>query len=94
MRYRGNRLVLAMAALFGCIVGAIAVPVAVGLFAIFNETSVNFLPFYEIAFNEGGLILTMQWAYWLVFLVAFLVLGMLAFLVRRSDRHGREHRVN
>lgn len=94
MRYQGNRLVLSMAVLFGCLVGAIAVLVAVGVFAIFSESSVNFLPFYSIVFNEGGLTLTMQWAYWLVFLVTFLSLGVLASLVRRSDRRSREQRVN
>lgn len=94
MRDQSSRLVLYTAVLFGCIVGAIAVLVTVGVFAIFSESSVNFLPFYSIVFDEGGLMLTMQWAYGLAFLVAFVVLGVLTFLVRRSDRHSREHRVN
>ena len=66
--------------------------VTVGVFAIFSESSVSFLPFYSIVFDKGGLILTMQWAYWLAFLVAFVVLGLLASLVRRSGRRVQQER--
>ena len=91
MNYQGNRLVLSVAVFFGCIIGAIAVLVTVGVFAIFSESSVNFLPFYSIVFDEGGLILTMQWAYWLVFLVAFVGVGCIGLFSKTlgSSRGGK-----